>query len=160
VIEAGDLKFISELSVFAGLDDEALALIAGLGKREEHDAGVVLYREGEPAREMLVVLEGQLNVVKRSPDGGEAVIAILGSGDVAGEMSLIDIQPRSADVRSAGKASVIVLSHGSLAAVYERYPEAYLLLVRNIAREISLRLRRLDEIMASMIFQLRATRSV
>jgi CRP-like cAMP-binding protein len=154
VLQAEDLSFISKLSVFAGLENSALELVGRLGARATHPDRTVLYREGEPAKDMVIVLSGRLDVVKRNDRGAEACIASLGPGDVAGEMSLIDIQPRSAELRVVGETSVIVLSHKHLADIYNHDRDAYLLLVLNIAREISLRLRRVDEVLAKLIFEI------
>lgn len=153
MLEGSDLEFIGRLSVFAGIDPGVMQLIGRRGRRVECEGGQVLFREGDPAKEMLVVLRGQLDVYKSGSEGQHARIASLGPGDVAGEMSLIDIQPRSAELRTVGPTSIVVLTHGDIAEVYREDPEAYLLLVRNIAREISLRLRRLDAALATMIFE-------
>jgi CRP/FNR family transcriptional regulator, cyclic AMP receptor protein len=154
VVNAADLAFLRELSLFAGLRDEVTESIGGYARRIEVSDGEVLFREGEPAKEMLVVREGHLDVVKNAAGGGEACIARLGPGDVVGEMALIDIQPRSAAVRAHGQAAVIALDAADLASVYREDKQAYTLLVLNISREISLRLRRLDATLANILVEL------
>ncbi len=149
-----DLDYLRGLSVFAGLPDSIVENIGSHARRLDATAGEILLREGEPAKEMLVVLSGSLEVVKRNHDGREAVIATLGPGSVAGEMSLIDIRPRSAEVRSVGSSSVAVLGHGDIATIYREDQKSYTLLVLNISREISLRLRRLDALLAHLIFEI------
>lgn len=154
MLRAEDLDYLRGLSVFAGLSSEVVASIGEHARRIDVGPGDVLLREGEPAKEMLVVLSGKLQVIKRSADGREAVLATLGPGAVAGEMSLIDIQPRSAEVRATREASVAVLSHADIATIYREDQKSYTLLVLNIAREISLRLRRLDGLLAHLIFEI------
>ena len=75
---------------------------------------------------------------------------MLKAGDVVGEMSLIDIQPRSATARAIGAATVYVLDLAEIGKLYSRDPETYALLVLNIAREISRRLRLADEVLANL----------
>jgi CRP-like cAMP-binding protein len=152
VLSAEDLDYLRRLSVFAGLSSQVVESIGAHARRVDVEANEVLLHEGEPAKEMLVVLSGTLEVVKRTADGREARLATLAPGEVAGEMSLIDIQPRSADVRAIGPASVVVLGHGDIATIYREDQKSYTLLVLNIAREISLRLRRLDELLATLVF--------
>lgn len=153
-----DLRYLEGLSIFAGLRHDILQSLGKHTTRVDLAPGTVLFREGEPAKEMLVVLDGRLDVIKHNHDGREACIAQLGPGDVAGEMSLIDIQPRSAEVRSVGPSSVAVLTHADIATIYREDMQSYTLLVLNIAREISLRLRRLDDLLARIIFDIgRAT---
>ncbi len=149
-----DLQYLQGLSIFAGLRSEIVDTLGEHTTRVDLDPGTVLFREGEPAKEMLVVLKGRLAVIKRAEDGREACIANLGPGDVAGEMSLIDIQPRSAEVRATEPTSVAVLTHADIATIYREDAQSYTLLVLNIAREISLRLRRLDGLLAQIIFDI------
>jgi CRP/FNR family transcriptional regulator, cyclic AMP receptor protein len=153
VLSGTDVDFLRGLSLFAGMSDAALACLAEHANRIDVGAGQVLLKEGDPAKEMLVVMAGKLEVIKRNGQA-EACIATLGPGEVAGEMALIDIQPRSAEVRSLAAASVIVLGHADIAAVYREDQKSYTLLVLNIAREISLRLRRLDQLLADLMFDI------
>lgn len=146
-----DIEFLSSLSMCAGLRPEAMARIARASRRVDLGEDQMLFREGEPAKEMAVVLSGKLEVMKRADSGMDVCIAMLGPGDVVGEMSLFDIQPRSADVWARAPVSVVLLQHGFLAELYREDPQSYTLLVLNIAREISIRLRRLDAVMANIM---------
>jgi CRP-like cAMP-binding protein len=119
----------------------------------DYDGPTTIFNEGEPAKEMVVVLRGELEVRKRGKEGGDARIATLRPGDVAGEMSLIDIQPRSAGVRALGPAALVVLTHADLATLYREDSKAYTIFVMNIAREISRRLRRVDELLANLLLE-------
>jgi len=154
VLSGSDIDFVRGLSVFAGMSEDAVRCIGAHANRLDLAGGEIVLREGEPAKEMLVVMSGALEVVKRNKAGVEACIATLGPGEVAGEMSLIDIQPRSAELRAQGPTAVIVLGHGDIAAVYREDQKSYTLLVLNIAREISLRLRRLDQLLADLLFEI------
>ena len=151
VLGTRDIEFLSSLSMCAGLRPEAMARIGQASRRLDLGAGQILFREGEAAKEMAVVLSGALKVMKRAESGVEVCIAVLEPGDVVGEMSLFDIQPRSADVWAHAPASVVLLHHGLLADLYREDPQSYTLLVLNIAREISIRLRRLDTVMADIM---------
>jgi CRP/FNR family transcriptional regulator, cyclic AMP receptor protein len=153
VLGPEDIDFISRVAVFAAIPPESLNRLAALARRVEVDAATVIFGEGELAKEMVVVLSGELEVRKRGRDGGDARIATLRPGDVAGEMALIDIQPRSAAVVSLGPAALVVLTHGDLGQLHRADPEAYTLLVMNIAREISRRLRRVDGLLANLLVE-------
>jgi CRP-like cAMP-binding protein len=149
-----DLEFMSKVPIFAALSPEAMQRIAVLARRMVLDKAGAIFNEGEPAKEMVVVLEGDLEVRKKGRSGAEAVIATLHPGDVAGEMSLIDIQPRSAGVFALGPAAMAVLTHTDLATFYREDPGSYTILVLNIAREISRRLRRVDVLLADILLDL------
>ena len=90
---------------------------------------------------MFVVREGELQILKRGKGGTEYKLAVLKVGDCVGEMSLIDIQPRSATARAVGPATLYVLELAEIGKLYSTDVEAYALLVLNISREISRRLR-------------------
>jgi CRP-like cAMP-binding protein len=148
-----EIEFIAKVPIFAAMPEPALRHLARLAHRVDFDGPATIFREGEPAREMVVVLRGELEVRKRGRDGGDARIATLRPGDVAGEMALVDIQPRSAAVRALGAASLVVLTHSDLAALYREDAHAYTIFIMNVAREISRRLRRVDGLLANLLLE-------
>ena len=99
---------------------------------------------------MFVVCQGELEIAKRGSHGAPVRLAVLHPGDCVGEMSLIDIQPRSATVRALTRAVLFRINHRDIGRLYQSNPEVYLLLVMNIAREISRRLRRADQVLADL----------
>jgi len=147
---AVDREFLARTAIFAGLPDRVIDLIVGSMRLVHALAGEELLREGDPARSMFVVHDGEIEIFKRGKDGTEQALAILTRGDCLGEMSLIDIQPRSATARAKGAAVLYVLELAEIAKLYGRDVEAYALLVLNISREISRRLRCADELIVSM----------
>lgn len=159
MLNRDEVDYLRGLSVFAGLPSGIVETIGRHAKRQDCDDGAVLLKEGEPAKEMLVVLSGCLAVFKRCTSGREARIARLPPGSVVGEMSLIDIQPRSAEVRAECRSSVAVLRHADIAEIYREDLKSYTLLLLNIAREISLRLRRLDGLVANLMCEIDAVTS-
>jgi CRP-like cAMP-binding protein len=151
MVAPDDLEFLARVPIFAALPPTALQRLGALARRVDIHEPTEIFAEGEPATEMVLVLNGELEVRKHSRSGIDARIATLHAGDVAGEMALIDIQPRSASVRALGPASLVVLTHADLAALYREDLESYTILVLNIAREISRRLRRADGLLADIL---------
>src|SRR5689334_11579360 len=86
--------FLGQIPIFGGLTDQFLEWIIEAGTVGYVAAGVQVIGEGEPARSVFIVCEGELEICKRGTHGGEVRLAILHAGDCVGEMSLIDIQPR------------------------------------------------------------------
>jgi CRP-like cAMP-binding protein len=151
MLSQAEIEFLGRVPLFAALSASAMERLGKMAKRVDIDGAAMIFQEGEPAKELVVVLRGELEVRKRGNSGGDARIATLRPGDVAGEMSLIDIQPRSAGVRAIGAATLVTLSHGDLATLHREDPASYTLLVMNIAREISRRLRRVDALLANLM---------
>src|SRR5262245_25496407 len=91
-----DCGFLAETAVFGGLPDVILNRLAATIRVVRVDAGAQIFGEGDFARSMYVVVEGELEVCKRGRNGADFCLAVLGRGASVGEMSLIDIQARSA----------------------------------------------------------------
>jgi CRP-like cAMP-binding protein len=140
-----DRHLLTRIPIFAGLPEPALAHILAAARRVRVAAGDRLIEEGEAAVSMFVVADGELEICKRGRNGTEFCLAVLKRGDCVGEMSLIDIQPRSATVRAVGNAGLLVLDQTAIAELYKTNLEVYTLLILNIAREISRRLRQADQ---------------
>jgi len=145
-----DREFLARTPIFAGLPERVIELIASSLRIVELAAGEHLLREGDPARSMFVVRSGEIEIFKQGKPGVDHRLAVLTEGDCLGEMSLIDIQPRSATARARGAVTVYVLELAELAKLYGGDIEAYALLILNISREISRRLRCADELIVSM----------
>ncbi len=142
---------LREIGLFGGLSDEALDQLTQELHAAFLSAGVEVTREGEHAREMFVVLSGELEVVRLSKGGHEGRVAILGPGSWFGEMSIVDVQPRSATVRTVAPSMLLKVTAEDLDRLYRRDMKSYLLLVLNIARELSRRLRVADGMIATFL---------
>jgi CRP/FNR family transcriptional regulator, cyclic AMP receptor protein len=145
-----DRDFLAQVPIFAGLPERALAAILGAARMIRAAPGQVLFAEGDLAVSLFVVCDGELEISKRGRNGVEFGLAILKRGDCVGEMSLIDIEARSATVRAVGAATLFSLDLAAIARLYREELESYTLLVLNIAREISRRLRRADQVLVDL----------
>ena len=151
--EARDLPLttatLRDIGLFGALSDEVLDHLARSLKTTRIAPGETVFREGDgAAHEMFVVLDGEVEVSKRSRRGRDMRVAILGPGDWFGEMSVLDLQVRSATVRALAPSRLIRLSSEDLDALYRFDLKAYALIVLNIARDLSRRLRVTDGILA------------
>jgi CRP/FNR family cyclic AMP-dependent transcriptional regulator len=142
---------LREIGLFGALSDEILDRLARTLTTTRVAAGEPVFLEGEGcAREMYVVLEGEIEVSKRSRGGRDKRIAILGPSDWFGEMSIVDMQPRSATVRALAPSRLMRMASEDLDALYRFDLKSYALIVLNIARGLSRRLRVTDAILADL----------
>jgi CRP/FNR family cyclic AMP-dependent transcriptional regulator len=140
---------LREIGLFGALGDEVLEHLAGQLKPKRVAPGDTIFHEGDgSAREMYVVLDGEMEVYKRSRRGRDMRVAILGPGDWFGEMSVLDMQARSATVRALAPSRLIRFTSEDMDALYRHDLKAYALIVLNIARDLSRRLRVTDGILA------------
>jgi CRP-like cAMP-binding protein len=147
-------RFLLEVPIFGGMAEAPLRKVLELMDVRSLPAGAVVCAEGEPGRELFVLREGEAQVRKRT-DEGYTLLATLGAGDCFGEMSLIDIQPRSATVVTTAPATLYVLTNVGFYALYRKDLEGYAFLVMNLCRELSRRLRRTSATLAEFELQRR-----
>jgi CRP-like cAMP-binding protein len=142
---------LREIGLFGALSEEVLDHLAKALPIVVAQAGEVVFQEGAEGRDMFVVLAGEAEVLKRGKRGGETRVAVLGPGDWFGEMSILDVQPRSATVVTLAPTRLLRISNEALDALYRRDVKAYALIVLNIARGLSRRLRVADGILADIV---------
>jgi CRP-like cAMP-binding protein len=148
-------EFLLGIPLFGGLPDGAMDQLLALMQTRRHAEGECICQEGDPGKEMFVVVSGEVEVKKCvGPDGRETTLAKLRVGDCFGEMSLIDVQPRSASVLALKDTELYVVSNMDLYQLYQSDLPAYTFLVQNICRELSRRLRRADRAIADFYLRL------
>jgi CRP-like cAMP-binding protein len=139
---------LREIGLFGALSDDILEHLTRILNARRVTAGEMVFKEGDTAREMYVVLDGEIEVLKKSRRGRDMRVAILGPGDSFGEMSIIDMQNRSASVRTLAPSRLLRVSAEDMDALYRHDLKSYTLIVLNIARDLSRRLRVTDNILA------------
>jgi CRP/FNR family cyclic AMP-dependent transcriptional regulator len=142
---------LRDIGLFGGLDDDILETFVAHLVRLELGCGAVVFHEGEAGRDLFVLLDGEVEVLRRSKRGHETRVALLGPGDWFGEMSILDVLPRSATMRVVGPSQLLRFSAQDLDTLYRRDVRSYALLVLNVAREISRRLRVADGLLADLV---------
>lgn len=140
MIEGPELK---DYSLFGGLLSDEIEAIRPLMGSESHAAGTMIMREGEPNDRIYFILEGEVEVVK-----GGLSLALLAEGDTFGEMEFLDIMPAVASIRALSPVTVSTISNRAIHELSKVNMRAFAMLVMNLARELSRRLRRMDEIAA------------
>jgi CRP-like cAMP-binding protein len=126
-------------SLFGGLIDSQLERLIGRIQVEEVAVGTAIVREGEKGDRMFCLVTGTVDIER-----GGRVIARLGAGETIGEMELIDMQPRSATVVATTPCTLYALSLRDILMLQREDLPAFTLVVMNLARDLSRRLRRMD----------------
>ena len=117
-------------------------------------AGDYIINEGEEGDRLFFIFEGAVEILKRDDrtSGPPARLATLGVGDTFGEMELLDIQPRCASVRAVHDVRALSMTCHDLYEIYKNDIKAYTIIILNLARELSRRLRHSDALFASSLF--------
>lgn len=161
-----DRSFLQNIAIFGGLLEPSMEHVVQRLRRRQLPAGELVLNEGDRAGEMFVVEDGEVEVlVHREPSEachipGDLVLAVLRRGACFGEMSLLDIQPRSATVRTRSPSSLLVLGYRDLQALQLQDNETFTMLVMNIAREVSRRLRLANRVLVDVLLSVQDGRSL
>lgn len=137
--------------LFEGLLPEEVEMLAELIQQKRFDAGSVVFEQGDVGDSLFLLVEGAVDVVRRNEDGGKHVIATLDAPDFFGEMSLIDKEYRSATIKAKSDSVLLCLSNKNLHSFARVYKNGFTLVVINIARVLSSRLRETNEKLASVM---------
>jgi CRP-like cAMP-binding protein len=125
---AGVVAFLSTVPLLDGAPEEELAELAGVMRRRELAPGTVLWRQGDEAEAMLLIVEGRVSVSLQLPGDRLAPVTSLGPREVLGEVPLLDGGRHSATAHVADAATVLVLSRSDFAGlVSRRHPSAFAL---------------------------------
>lgn len=130
------VQMLAKVPLFSECSQKELSRIASLADEIEVDKGTVLTKEGLPGRECFVVSEGSAKATLRGKK-----LASYKSGDVFGEMSLLDNEPRSATITADSDMVLFVVDSRSFWGLCEQAPSV----TRKIMKSISQRLRRVEK---------------
>lgn len=138
------IELLRQMPVFGGLKTDALELILEQSSSVIAAEGDFFFHEGDAA-ESLFVLDSGTVLIQRLRDGEPVELGRLAAGDCFGEMSLIDFQPRSASVMAETNCQAIEIPCRVLRSLYRHDLEQYAMIMMNLGREVSRRLRAADD---------------
>lgn len=125
----------------AGLPPPAAEELRRLGARRRFPAGAVLFVEGDPAHEALVLLSGEVKVSVGSTEGKEIVLEVFEAGALLGELSVIDGNPRSATVTALTPIEVLAVATGAFNDFLDRHPRVLRRLLIDVIGRLRSRVR-------------------
>lgn len=138
------INLLRSLPIFSGLGEGELRKIARLFTQKLFRAGEVVFRQAANSDEAYVVMRGQLDVFLT--DEGPAV-ATLTSGQIFGEQAFLDGGARDALVRASQASILLVIQRSSFNDLIQREPHLGMVVLRNIAVELSRKLRKADSLL-------------
>lgn len=104
------IEQLRKIQLFGGLNERALALIANVSGDEVHPLGSKVFEHGDVGDKLYLILEGKIRISREVAGMGEEALAVLGPGQVFGEMALLDESPRSADARVHERCRLLSIS--------------------------------------------------
>lgn len=132
---------LKSIPLFHDFNDAEVEEFLNLADPTAYRTGEMIVRQGDPGTGMFYVVEGKCRVVSRR-DADLVELDQLGPGEIFGEVSMFDHQPRSADVQAMSDCIMLKVNEGVLRALAAFFPGAAFKFLLGIAREMGNRLRR------------------
>ena len=141
-------EVLAQAGLFQGVSPEAREALWSTLDYGDYSRGEAVFVEGEQGDTLYIVLSGKVKVGRRSADGRENLLSVMGPSDMFGELSLFDPGPRTATATVLTDASLASLGQAALRPWITDRPEIAEQLLRVLAR----RLRRTNDALADLIF--------
>ena len=103
---------------------------------KEFPKGLVLFKEGEPGKEMFVIQSGKVAITKSVRDV-EKTLAVLGPGEFFGEMAIISNKPRNASANVLEDAKLLVIDPKTFEAMIRGNAEIAVRMIKKLAERLS-----------------------
>jgi CRP/FNR family transcriptional regulator, cyclic AMP receptor protein len=123
-VESGR-AILGECGLFRRLSDSERETLFARARTQRYAPNESIFLMGSPGDSMVAVLSGTIRISVPSVVGKEIVLAILGPGEICGEIALLDGKERAADARAATECSVVVLERRDVLAFLSQYPAAW-----------------------------------
>jgi len=150
----GNVRYIDRRDIFAehaffrGLAPRALDELVARSRIERCRRGKTIFRRGTPGTAMMAVLRGGVKICTVSAGGKEAVLNVIGPGQVFGEIAVLDGGPRTADAVALAESDILVLDRRDFMPVVRANPE----LAQRLLEVLCGRLRKTSEQLEDAFF--------
>jgi CRP-like cAMP-binding protein len=131
---------LQRYSFFGGIMEEQIARILPLMEEECYETGEAIIVEGEQNNRIRFILEGRVAVVKEG-----VTLSEFGEGEAFGEMEVLEIMPSAATITCITPVRLMAVSNKALHEIYKTDLGAFAMMIMNLARDLSRRLRKMDE---------------
>ena len=142
-------KLLERHGFFGQLSEGDLDTVLSHARVEHHRAGELIFAKGSPGRSMMAVLRGTIKISLPSVAGREIVLAVNKTGDIFGEMALLDGSERTADATAITDCDLLVIDHRDFVPFLERRGDLCMMLLRLLCS----RLRKTNEHVEGALFE-------
>ena len=127
---------LAQVPLFSSLDKRELHTLAAGCRERDYPAGAALMRQGDTGVGLFILTSGQATVSQTTPDGQTRELGSLSKGDVVGEISLLDDQPRTATVIASEPTNALVIPVWDFRAALREAPEISIKLLSVLTRRL------------------------
>jgi CRP-like cAMP-binding protein len=135
---------LQKYALFGGMMKEQIENIMPLMTHEKFDPEEYIITEGKPNDKIYFLIEGHVAVTKKGIN-----LYHFGEGEAFGEMEVLDVMPSIASIKALSPVIAMSISNKALREIYKLDIKTFSLIIMNLARDLSRRLRKMDEKLAS-----------
>ena len=146
--ERAKREIVARAGLFQGVEPSAVAALTKQLQPVDFPRGHTVFAEGDPGDRLYIAISGKVKIGRRSPDGHENLLTIMGPSDMFGELSIFDPGPRTSSATTITEVRAVSMDRDALRAWIADRPAIAEQLLRVLAR----RLRRTNDNLADMIF--------
>ncbi|AHH93681.1 Crp/Fnr family transcriptional regulator [Kutzneria viridogrisea] len=139
---------LARAGIFQGVEQAAAEALLHTLEAIDFPRGHVIFAEGEPGDRLYIIQSGKVKIGRKSPDGRENLLSIMGPSDMFGELSIFDPGPRTSTATTVTEVRALSMGRPELREWIAKRPEIAEQLLRVLAR----RLRRTNNMLADLIF--------
>ena len=141
--------FLKRCGLFEQLPAQELSLLESRAKVRRFERDSAIYLPGDVADGVLLLSEGRVRICDSTPEGKQLILAFIEPGELFGELSLIDQQPREERAEAALASTVILISGDAIQRVLQSVPALSL----GITKLIGFRRRRIERRLKTLLFR-------
>jgi CRP/FNR family transcriptional regulator, cyclic AMP receptor protein len=136
LVRKGEEPGGEKVTFLASLSAEEAADLRARGVTRSYPRGTALFHERQNPDRVVVILAGRVKLSCLSEEGRETVLAIRETGELLGELSAIDEEPRSATATALDAVEALVVPAGDFTAFLEEHPRVALTIMRTLTRRL------------------------
>jgi CRP-like cAMP-binding protein len=143
------VQVLQEMPLFRNLDLKRLRVVAMMGESQAYRAKERLFEKGDEGDAAFIIIDGEVEVLV-PVDGGEQSVAILGKGEIFGELAAICDQTRSTAIAARSELEVLRLDRNMVLNLMREFPDISLEMVRILGGRLERTTRELSQARASL----------
>jgi CRP/FNR family cyclic AMP-dependent transcriptional regulator len=142
------VEILAKSGIFQGLAPSAVSEISGKLHEVKLPPGWTVFAEGTCGDRLYIIISGKVKIGRRSPDGRESLLTIMGPSDMFGELSIFDPGPRTSTATTITEVRAVSIDSDAWRAWIADRPE----ITRQLLRVLARRLRRTNDDLADLSF--------
>jgi CRP-like cAMP-binding protein len=129
-----------------GWPADAIKMLLDRARIVALDKGRVLFSKGDRGTSACLVLEGSLRITTPAADGREVLLALIGAGEIVGEIAMLDGQQRTATVTAETDCRIMILERRDVLETIRRHPEVAMRLLEVLCGRLRRTTRQVEEL--------------